>query len=45
MNPDLVFEIIDLGVALAKGIAGKEAPDLTVEETLLEIARKTAQAY
>jgi hypothetical protein len=46
MNPDLIFEILDLAVSLAQTQStGTVQQDATVAGTLVQIVRKASQAY
>jgi hypothetical protein len=46
MNPNLVLEIMELATSLVKSMASKDfQPELATEETLIELAQRTAQAY
>ena len=46
MNSDLVFEILELGVSLVREVATNNSKDnLSLEETLIELAQRTDQAY
>ncbi len=46
MNPNLVYEIMELATILVNGMASKDfQPALATEETLIELAQRTAQAY
>ena len=46
MNPDLAFEIVELGLSLARSQAtGKVQQDASLADTLLKIIRKGAHAY
>ena len=46
MIADIVFEIIELALSIAKDTRNRDIQhDLSVEETLVEIAQRTAQAY
>ena len=46
MNPQLVFDIVDLAVTVARNLAtGTAQKDLFIEDTLLQIIQKGAEAY
>ena len=46
MNPDLIFEILDLAVSLAETQStGTVQQDATVAGTLVQIIQKAAQVY
>jgi hypothetical protein len=46
MNADLVFEIVDLALSLAESqVHGTTSTDLTVAQTLVQIAQKSSAAY
>ena len=46
MITDLIIEILQLALSLAQAqLTGKSAKDLAVDQALLEIVQKGAQAY
>jgi hypothetical protein len=46
MNSELVFDILQLAVSLvAAQMRGPDSQDLSIDETLVEIIQKGAQAY
>jgi hypothetical protein len=46
MNTDLIIRILQLALSLAQAqLTGKPAKDLSIDQALLEIVQKGAQAY
>jgi hypothetical protein len=46
MNPNLIMQILQLALSLAQAqLTGKPAQDLAIDQVLLEIVQKGAQAY